>query len=71
LRDLTEEERNKMLHASVIEVERFGRFVIYDSGIPGETSRFYAEGVAGPRITLPDTGSSLEELKEKLTKYPK
>jgi hypothetical protein len=71
LRDPTEEERNQMQNGPVIEVERFGRFVIYDSGILGDPSRFYAEGIAGRGITLPDTGSSLEELRKQLTKYSK
>jgi hypothetical protein len=60
-----------MEHRTVAEGEIFGRFVIYDSGIPGDRSRFFAEGIASPGTTLPDTACSLEELKEKLTKYPK
>ena len=58
-----------MQHGSVIEVEKFGRFVIYDGGILGDPCRFYAEGLTGRGITLPDTGSSLEELRGKLAKY--
>jgi hypothetical protein len=57
--------------AKPIKVKEFGRFTIYDSGDLGDAHRFYAEGTDPDARgqTLPDTGSSLEELEEKLKKY--
>jgi|1186.fasta_scaffold650063_2 hypothetical protein len=56
--------------AEAIEVKKYRKFTIYDSGVPGDPCRFFAEGTEAPGKTIPDTGSSVEELEEKLTKYP-
>ena len=52
-----------------IEVKKYGNFTIYDSGVPDDPYRFFAEGTQAPGKTIPDTGSSLEELEEKLSKH--
>jgi hypothetical protein len=60
-----------MRHSSKVIEVYYRKFVIYDSGVLGDPCRFYAAGVAAPGVTLPDTGASPAELKEKLAKHLK